>query len=615
MSTPQPQPFQAEVSRLLDIVVHALYSQKEIFLRELISNAADACDKLRYLALSKPELAPAKYAIHVSPEGPTGKLIISDNGIGMNREDLTELLGTIARSGTKTFLEQIEANKKGDMNLIGQFGVGFYSAFMVADKVEVLTRKAGEEQAWRWSSDGKGTYIIEEAKKHLAGTEITLTLKTEEQGFLDDSRIKHIIKTYSDHIAVPIYLGDDEGTQLNRAAALWTRSKSEISEADYKEFYHHVAHAYDEPDMTIHWKAEGKLEYTGLLFVPLHKPHDMFDPKRQNRVKLYVKRVFITENAEGLLPPYLRFLRGVIDSEDLPLNISREMLQHNPVLAKLKHGITKRVLQEFLKRAEDAKAYAHFWENYGVILKEGLYDDLDFREDLLKLFRTRTTKGEALVSLDDYVARMPPEQDCVYYINGDDPNMLAHSPQLEGFRARDIEVMLFSDAIDDFWVGAVGEYKGKKLVSVTRGDADLDKIKKVDAPADAPKPEQTGVAELVAALKTIYGEAVKDVKESTRLTDSPVCLVAGDADVDFHLEKLLRQNKVKGLNPRRILEINPRHSLILKMATQAKAGQAEALSDSAWLLLDQARLLEGDIPSDTAAFTQRLTRLIEKAVA
>ncbi|MBY0429352.1 MAG: molecular chaperone HtpG [Alphaproteobacteria bacterium] len=614
--------FQAEVGRLLDIVVHALYSQKEIFLRELISNSADACDKLRYAALTQPELAPAKFAIHIIADIPERTLTIADNGIGMSREEIVDNLGTIARSGTKAFLEQMSGDAKKDMNLIGQFGVGFYSAFMVADKVEVISRKAGDARAWRWVSDGKSAYTIEPANKNIAGTDIILHLKDDEGEFQEQDKLKAIVEAYSDHIPIPIYFGDDESEKLNRAAALWTRSKNDISPDEYKEFYHHVAHAYDEPSQTIHWRAEGKLEYTGLLFIPTQKPHDLFDPRRHHRVKLYVKRVFITEAAEGLLPPYLRFLKGVIDSEDLPLNVSREMLQNNPVLQKMKSGITKRVLSELVKLSDNTEEYTKFWNNFGAVLKEGLYDDFDHRDDLLKLFRAYSTKSSAqekqLVTLEEYVSRMPAQQDAIYYITGEDAASLARSPQLEGFRARDIEVLLLSDAIDDFWVGAMGTYKDKVFKSATRGDMNLDNIKKVETPEEN-KPSNDKIAALIKSLKDIYGEQVKDVRTSSRLTSSPVCIVAADGELDIHLEKLLRQNKAagfgNGLNPRRFLEINPTHGLIVKMADMAGAANNEQMADLAWLLLDQARLLEGETLSDPLAFSERLTRLSLKAVA
>lgn len=615
---PETQAFQAEVSRLLDIVVHALYSQREIFLRELISNAADACDKRRYLAITHAALGDSKYAIHIVADETAGTLTISDNGAGMSRQEMQENLGTIARSGTKAFLEQLSGDAKKDMSLIGQFGVGFYSAFMVADKVDVISRKAGEDDVWRWTSDGKGTFSMAPATKNLTGTDVTLYLKADATEYLQKERLEHIVRTYSDHVPLPIYFGDDESTKLNRAAALWMRGKNDIKPEEYREFYHHVAHANDEPAHTIHWRAEGKLEYTGLLFVPTQKPFDLYDPRRQHRVKLYVKRVFITEAAEGLLPPYLRFLKGVIDSEDLPLNISREMLQNNPVLASMRRGITSRVLNELQKIAENTEEYNKFWERFGSVIKEGLYDDTEHRTQLLKLFRARSTRSEHLVSLDDYIARMPSTQDSIYYITGDDVLALARSPQLEGFRARDIEVLLLSDAIDDFWIGQVAGHEGKMFKSVTRGESNLDAIKKVDKPAEA-QPPKDKLESLLKTLKEIYGESVKEVRASVRLTQSPVCLVAGDGELDIHLEKLLRQNKAQGINlglsPPRVLEVNPTHALIGRMAELAANGQNDRLSDLAFLLLDQARLLEGEALADPQAFSERLTRLSLSAVA
>jgi len=425
--------FQAEVSRLLDIVAHSLYSEKEIFLRELISNASDACDRLRYAALTQHELAgpiskegDTNFRVTLTPDKKAHSLTVDDNGVGMNHDELIENLGTIARSGTAAFMETLASDKKAgangkDVSLIGQFGVGFYSAFMVADKVEVVARKAGDGQAWRWTSDGKGEFTIEPAEKDSRGTTIILHLRKGEEEFLEPHRLRHIVKTYSDHIALPILLkeGDKEET-LNAASALWTRSKSEITPEQYKEFYHHVAHSFDEPWLTIHARAEGKIEYTNLLFVPSSKPFDLFDPQRKNHVKLYVRRVFITDDCQNLLPPYLRFLRGIVDSEDLPLNVSREMLQNNPILARIKTQLTKRVIGELTKKASDApEEYAKFWDNFGAVLKEGLYEDREQQESLLPLVRFRSTAGEELVSLEEYVGRMKAGQDAIYYITGD----------------------------------------------------------------------------------------------------------------------------------------------------------------------------------------------------
>jgi molecular chaperone HtpG len=615
--------FQAEVSRLLDIVAHSLYSDKEVFLRELISNASDACDRLRYAALTQPELSAddpdLKIRILADKEGRT--LTVADNGIGMNREDLVENLGTIARSGTAAFMNKLTGDSKKDIGLIGQFGVGFYSAFMVAEKVEVLTRKAGEAQGWRWTSDGRGEFTVAEADDVARGTRVILYLREGEDEFLEEIRIGRIVQKYSDHIALPILFGDAEDAKaLNKASALWIRSKNEITEDQYKEFYHHVGHAFDEPWLTVHWRAEGKIEYTSLLFVPSTKPFDLFNPERRHRVKLYVKRVFITDQAEGLIPPYLRFLRGIVDSEDLPLNISREMLQHNPMLAKIRSGVTRRVLQELTKKADDPEqtaAYDGFWENFGAVLKEGLYEDYEHREQLLKLLRFRSTAGDGLVSLEDYVGRMKEGQEGIYYITGDDPDALRKSPQLEGFKARGIEVLLLTDPVDEFWIPSVGDYQGKGFKSVTRGGVDLSNIKAEDKPEEETKekPAEGDLNNLIALFKVTLGEAVKDVRASQRLTDSPVCLIADEGDMDIHLERLLKQHKQLDAAAKRILEINPTHPLIRRLAEMAgKDGAATGLNDAAWLLLDQARIIEGEQLPDPAAFSRRLAVMMEKGL-
>jgi len=622
--------FQAEVSRLLDMVAHSLYSDREVFLRELISNASDACDRLRYAALTQPELTAgdASFAIRLIVDKDAKTLTVADNGIGMNREDLVSNLGTIARSGTAAFLSNLTGDAKKDVNLIGQFGVGFYSAFMVADRIDVLTRKAGEGQAWRWSSDGKGSFTVAEAPADEApahGTRIVLHLKEDAAEFLEEHRLRHVVKKYSDHIAVPIRLGaGEDAATLNAASALWTRPKSDIGADQYKEFYHHVGHAFDDPWMTLHWRAEGVIEYTGLLFVPSARPFDLFDPRRQHHVKLYVKRVFITDEAEGLVPAYLRFLRGVVDSEDLPLNISREMLQHNPMLSKIRAGIVKRVLGDLVRKAEDPEAqaeYAAFWDNFGAVLKEGLYEPSGHQDELLKLLRFRTTASNGeLIGLDTYLGRMKEGQDAIYYIAGEDRTALEKSPQLEGYRAKGVEVLLLTDPIDEFWIPAVGEARGKPFKSVTRGGADLGKIKGEETPEAgkeaAGKPSDGELSALVALLKTTLGDTVKDVRVSERLTDSAVCLVADDGDMDIHLERLLKQHKQLQAAAKRILEVNPTHPLIKRLAERvAASGSAAGLEDAAWLLLDQARIVEGEPLPDPLAFSRRLASFVEKGLA
>ncbi|HYH19310.1 MAG TPA: molecular chaperone HtpG [Azospirillum sp.] len=621
--------FQAEVSRLLDIVAHSLYSEKEVFLRELVSNASDACDRLRYAALTQPELSAddPNLKVRLIADKDARTLTVADNGIGMNREDLVENLGTIARSGTAAFMRQLTGDSKKDVSLIGQFGVGFYSAFMVAERVEVLTRKAGEEQGWRWESDGKGEFTIAEASDVARGTRVVLHLREGDDEYLEEHRLGAIVRKYSDHIAIPILFGaGDDATSLNSASALWMRSKNEITAEQYKEFYHHVGHSFDDPWLTLHWRAEGAIEYTNLLFVPTSKPFDLFDPKRAHRVKLYVKRVFITEGTEGLVPPYLRFLKGVVDTEDLPLNISREMLQHNPMLAKIRAGITRRVLGELNKKAADTEnpgAYITFWENFGAVLKEGLYEDFEHRDDLLKLLRFRTTgaggtgAGEGWVSLEDYVARMKEGQDTIFTIAGDDVDSLLKSPQLEGFRAKGVEVLLLTDPVDEFWVQAVGQYKDKPFKSVTRGGADLGKIQGGEDKPEADKVPEGDLASLIALFKLTLGDTVKDVRSSERLTDSPVCLVADDNDMDMHLERLLKQHKQLGMGEsKRILELNPGHPLIKRLTERAKTGGAGGdMDEMAWLLLDQARIVEGDPLPDPAAFARRLSSMLAKGLA
>jgi len=609
--------FQAEVSRLLDIVAHSLYSQKEVFLRELISNASDACDRLRYAAITAPELSAgdADYRITLSADPAARTLTVADNGIGMGREELVGNLGTIARSGTRAFVETLSGDAKKDVGLIGQFGVGFYSAFMVSREVEVFSRKAGEEQGWRWVSDGKGAFTVGAADDVARGTRIVMHLSEGEDEFLSPLRLRQIVKTHSDHIAIPIVLTGEDGKAetLNRASALWTRPKSEITAEEYKEFYHHVAHAFDEPWLTAHWKAEGAIEYSSLLFVPSSQPFDLWEPDRKHRVKLYVRRVFVTEAAEGLIPPYLRFLRGVIDSEDLPLNVSREMLQSNPTVNKIRQGVTKKVLAELGRKAkDDVEAYGKFWTAFGAVLKEGVYEDRDQRDALLPLLRFRSTKGDDLVSLEEYVGRMRPGQDEIWYITGDDAAALARSPQLEGFRARDVEVLLLTDPVDEFAVPSLGEFQGKPFKSATRGGADLSKI---EAPAEAPKPEAgEGMDELVAALKLALADQVKDVRASQRLTDSSVCLVADEGDNDLHLERLLKQHRRVDSSSKRILEVNPGHPLIRRLAERA-AAQDPALQDCAFLLLDQARIIEGEPLPDPVAFSRRLSEALVRGLA
>ena len=610
--------FKAEVSRLLDMVAHSLYSNKEIFLRELISNASDACDRLRYAGLTEPALlgGDSDFAIRITPDKAGRTLTVSDNGIGMNRDELVENLGTIARSGTAAFMERLSGDAQKDVSLIGQFGVGFYSAFMVADQVDVFSRRAGEETGWRWSSSGKGEFEVGAAEDVARGTRIVLHLKEGEDEFLDPFRLETIVKTYSDHIALPVVLVEDgKERSVNTASALWTRPKTEVTPEQHKEFYRHIAHAFDEPWLTLHYRAEGAIEYNVLLYIPSAKPFDLFAPERKQHVKLYVKRVFITDDCEELLPSYLRFVQGVVDSQDLPLNISREMLQHNPMLAKIRSGLVKRILAELKKKAEEApQDYLAFWNQFGAVLKEGLYEDFQNRDELLDLCRFRSTRSDEPISLAAYVERMKDGQTAIYTIAGDDPELLLKSPHLEGFAAKGVEVLLLTDPIDEFWPTAVTGFKDKPFRSVAQGAADLAAVKAAEEKAEAeqePPLAEDETSRLIAALKQILGAEVKDVRPSERLRESAVCLVADDGDVSLHLERLLRAHRQAEKSPSRILEINPRHPVIRHLAAAAASG-ADAISDSAWLLLDQARIVEGEPIADPQAFARRLSALMSR---
>jgi len=618
-SAPETRAFQAEVAKLLDIVVHSLYSNREIFLRELISNASDACDKLRYAALTEPTLLEdggAEFAIHISFDKAAKTLTVADNGIGMSRDELIANLGTIAKSGTSEFVKTLAKDKDAkskDVNLIGQFGVGFYSAFMVADKVDVISRKAGETHGWIWTSDGKGEFSVGERADAARGTRIMLHMKPDAEEFLDSHRLRHVVKTYSDHIALPVILDAQAGEAeakdetLNSASALWMRAKSEITPEQYTEFYHSIGHGFDAPWHTLHYRAEGAIEYTALLFIPSQKPFDLFHPERKGQVRLYVNRVFISDSLDGLLPRYLRFVRGVVDSSDLPLNISREMLQDNPMLRKIQGGLVKRLLKDLKDRAADPEAYGAFWKTFGPVFKEGLYEDFERREELLDLARFTTTVGE-MVSLKDYAARMKDGQEAIYYITGEKLDALKASPQLEGFAAKGIEVLLLTDPIDEFWVPSVNAYDKKPFKSVAEAGTDLSKVKGADEKPEEPAADMAGA---IAKLKAALGEAVADVRVSARLTESPVCLVADTGGMSLHLARMLKQHgEGADLGIRKVLEVNPKHALIKRLETL----DGEPLNDAALLLLDQARIVEGEAVPDPAAFARRLARVMEKAL-
>ena len=620
LDQPEQHAFEADVSRLLHMMVHSVYSDKDVFLRELISNAADACEKLRYETISNPALmadeAPARILITLNDDART--LVVEDNGIGMNRDELIDALGTIARSGTRNFMERLEAAKGGEKaELIGQFGVGFYSSFMVADRVDVVSRRAREAQAWLWSSDGQGSYSVapaEEGVTPVRGTRVTLHLNEDAGTYTNKWTVEKIIREQSGHVPVPIQLVDKDGaeaTQVTDGAALWTRPKSEISAEDYNDFYRGVSGQYDEPLLNVHFRAEGRHEYTALAFVPGSQPFDLFDVERNGRMKLYVKRVFITDEAD-LLPRYLRFVRGIVDTSDLPLNISREMIQDSPVLAAIRKGVTGRILTALEKQAEsEAEAFDKVWQLFGAILKEGVYDDTERRDQLLKLSRFRTTAGgDALRGLADYVKDMKDGQDAIYYIAGANLDQLKASPQLEGFRAKGIEVLLLTDAVDSFWAPAVTDFDGKSFKSVTQGLTDLDAVAGGDD-AGADKPETSpDVTAFIDFARDALKDEVTDVRISARLTQSAVCLVASEQGPDRQLEKILQGAGRLQTASKPVLEINAQSDLVRTIALKADGADRE---DAAWLLLDEARILDGDKPADPRAFADRLSRLFSRA--
>lgn len=611
--------FQTEVAQLLHLMVHSVYTEKDVFLRELVSNASDACDKLRYEAIARPDLLgnDAQLAIHIIADKTAGTLTVADNGIGMSEQELVDNLGTIARSGTRAFLERLAVGSEG-ASLIGQFGVGFYSAFMVADRIDVVSRRAGEDRTWLWVSDGASGFTLTPALDDLAakcprGTRVTLTLKADTRNFLEDGEIERIVRTYSDHILFPIELAGADGQvrQVNSASALWQRAKSEVTPEEYKEVYKTVAHQFDEPALTLHYRAEGRQSYAVLLFVPTRPPFDLFEAERRGRIKLYVRRVFITDDA-GLLPPYLRFVRGVIDSEDVPLNISREILQNNPQVSQIRRAVTGRLLGELEAVADkEPSRFERIWEAFGSVLKEGIYEDFERRELLLKLARFRSTAGSGWRSLNDYVADMKPGQAEIFYLAGDSMELINTSPLLEAAKARGVEVLLMADPVDHFWTTVAPSFDGKPLKSLTQG-ADLSAI----APVDAAQPDAApdSVAAVVTALKEALGAVVADVRPSKLLVSSPVCLVAADDGPDRGLERLLQRQK-RAIGSRPVLEINPTHPLIKGIGAEITAGHKERVADLSHLLFDQALVLEGELPADPAKFAERLSRCIVRGLS
>lgn len=608
--------FEAEVSRLLHLMVHAVYSDKDVFLRELISNAADACEKLRYLSIAEPGLAPGAegFQIAITADPDNRRLVIADNGIGMGRDELKDNLGTIARSGTRAFLDSLEKKEDGGA-LIGQFGVGFYSAFMVADRVRVLSRKAGSDEAHAWESDGKGSFEltpVDLAEAPLRGTRVELFLADDMASYAEEATVERIVKAYSAHVPVPIVLskaGSDASRTLADGSALWMKPKASVTAEEYREFYGTVAQAWDEPALTLHYRAEGRHEYSVLLFVPSEKPFDLFDPDRKGRVKLYVRRVFITDEAE-ILPAWLRFVRGVIDSEDLPLNISREMLQKNPVVEAIGRGVTGRVLTELGKLADsEPETYAKIWSAFGPVIKEGLYEAPDRRDDLFKIARFRTTtSGDALRSLAEVVKDFKENQTAIFFALGESRDAVLASPHLEGYAARGLEVLILTDPVDAFWVRTALGYDGKPFKSITQGAADLDAIARPEgAGAGA---EAADVAVLATMLKEALEGKVSDVRSSARLASSPVCLVAADFALDKLTEKLMSRQEGAPRGDKPVLELNPSHTLVKALAAKAVGGEAQAVREAAVLLHGQARILDGEAPDDPAAFAAAVSKLM-----
>ena len=623
--------FEADTGKILDIVINSLYSEREIFLRELVSNASDALDKRKYLGLTDKKINNSSDVSEIKIEVNNKEkiLTISDNGIGMNEEDLKSSLGTIARSGTKAFLEQVASNskdKKSDMSMIGQFGVGFYASFMVADSVEVVSKKAGEEQAWKWSSDGKTGFDLVKTDKETAGTSITLKLKKDAKEFLEETRLQFVVRKYSDHISYPVKLleidkKDAKEKTLNEASALWTRPSKDITEEQYQEFFSHIGAGFGKPLLTMHNNTEGTISYTNLICIPSTRPFDLFNPDRKSSLKLYINRVFITDKCDALVPSYLRFIKGLVDTQDIDLNVSREMLQNNPAVSKISKSLVGKILRELKKVSEkNVDGYKSFWKEYGAVLKEGLYEDAERKETLLDLCRFSTNENDEILSLSSYLEKMPENQKDIYYISAENRSQALASPHLEGFKSKNIPVLIMTDAIDQFWLPMIGSFKDKKFTSITQGQINLDdlgeknKDKKSDSKDQKEKQDKEFV-DLIAQMKVVLGEQVKDIRLSSKLTDSPVCLVADDGDMDIAMEQLMAQRDTNYKGAPRILEINGDHSLIKNMKSLlSKKENNDLVSDAGTLLFEQARLLEGKMPADPAQFSKIMNQFLLKAI-
>ena len=623
--------FEADTGKILDIVINSLYSEREIFVRELISNASDAIDKKKYLALTNKSINDTSdpFEIKIEVNSKENTIKISDNGIGMDEEDLINSLGTIARSGTKAFLEQFNKSKddkKEDVNLIGQFGVGFYASFMVADKVEVLSKKAGTNKSWKWFSDGKSGYNIEKGEKTNSGTELILHLKKDAKEFLEGTRIQFVVRKYSDHISYPVKMlevskKDAKEETINEASALWTRAPKDIKEKQYEDFFSHIGAGFGKPLLTMHNNTEGTVSYTNLLCIPSSKPFDLFNPDRKSSLKLYINRVFITDKCDNLIPAYLRFVKGIVDTQDIDLNVSREMLQNNPAVAKISKSLVGKILRELKKIADKDKAkYIQFWNEFGQVLKEGIYEDLERKDTLLELARFSNNENDDLISLQDYVNAMDKNQKDIYYIAADTKSQALSSPHLEGFKSKGIKVLVMADPIDQFWLSMAGQFKEKNFVSITQGEIDLDNIKsdKKDPKNKDTKKDDVDkrFTNLIAHLKASLGQNVKDIRLTSKLTDSPACLVADKGDMDVAMENLMKQRDPNYQGAPRILEINPEHALVEKMNKLLSDKKHNNLVDDAGtLLFEQARMMEGKLPSDPTKFAKIMNNFLVKGVS
>ena len=608
--------FQAEVSKLLDLMANSLYSEREIFLRELISNSADACEKLRYEALSKKGLLGKEKELKINIRVSKKKRIveIEDNGIGMSRQDLIDNLGTIARSGTSKFIEAMKTKKGDELSSIGQFGVGFYSSYMVADSVKVLSKSAELEESFLWSSKGKNNYVVESFNKENRGTTVTLNIKKDSDEFLDSFRLRSIITKYSNYIPFPIYLKDldnkEKEEKINEGNPLWLKDKKNIKPEDYKQFYNNISFNFDEPLKTIHYNAEGVINYRALLYIPTNQPMDLFQQDRKNKIKLYVQKVFITDDCDEIIPNWLRFIPGVIDSQDISLNISREMLQNNPVITKIKKGITTKILNEITTfSSKEVDTYLKFWSNFGAVIKEGLYEFNDHHDKILPLLRFQTSESEDLISLDDYLKKMKSDQKEIFYFANTDKDHIKNSPQLETFIANKIPVLFMTDAVDEFWLQNIQKFKEKEFKSITKGKVDLSKLKKASDKKDNINKNETKINDLINVLKKELEAKISNVIISDRLTKSPILLVADETSMDINMEKLMKMHNKKTPDSKKILEINPDHPMIIKLSETLTKVDHKKLSN---LLLDQANILDGNVLSNPTNYIESLTDLFIK---